>query len=370
MANERSVPSVAGSLPRFRTVPPGTTPTISGPKSQAQSAKTLPTSRRTPCAMVSTASETGPVPTRIQPRRPIAQTVRESAQKNNEFVNLDSSMRLSMVVSAQNEKESFYIARQVFSEAIDLWSVFDSVVVGSVRLVDVAFLVDMSTNKIQPFVREKQLLNSVCLHQTVFFPLTLSQALSAYNNKDEFAIRVKRFCHWLRKSTTEEDNQLRILFLWFSIEALLKENEKDNIAPYVSMLIGFCATKQSSAAWASLRTNEKYREYHRLFADNIEKIRIFRNNSVHSGFVPWDISEEDTYLFYYILHNASIKAASAIRSFYMENSCQRNVSCFKSFLEKSIPLLPNYSNWFNGTFLYGFEKKIFLQDFLKGGSIN
>ena len=253
--------------------------------------------------------------------------LRESAQKNNEFVNLDSSMRLSMVVSAQNEKESFYIARQVFSEAIDLWSVFDSVVVGSVRLVDVAFLVDMSTNKIQPFVREKQLLNSVCLHQTVFFPLTLSQALSAYNNKDEFAIRVKRFCHWLRKSTTEEDNQLRILFLWFSIEALLKENEKDNIAPYVSMLIGFCATKQSSAAWASLRTNEKYREYHRLFADNIEKIRIFRNNSVHSGFVPWDISEEDTYLFYYILHNASIKAASAIRSFYMENSCQRNVSC-------------------------------------------
>ena len=31
---------------------------------------------------------------------------------------------------------------------------------------------------------------------------------------------------------------------------------------------------------------------------------------------------------------------------------------------------PSYSNWFNGTFLYGFEKKIFLQDFLKGGSIN
>lgn len=258
--------------------------------------------------------------------------LKKSCQENNDPVDLEKSMRLSIIVTADSIEDAFSFARQSFSETLDIWSAFGSFIGQSVRLTNCAFSIDMSTNEIHPYIIFRIPMNCVVCHAGLFQPVTFPQMISVYD--DDFTKRIRRFCHWLRKAYTEEDRQLKILFWWFSLEAILKECESDNIAPNIAMLIGFCATKKAPNDWALLRENKNYGEFHRFFVETIDKIRKFRNDSVHSGFVPWDISDDDIKLYLFVLNSASARVRIALKSYYINSNRLKNVRDFKSFLEK------------------------------------
>ncbi len=117
--------------------------------------------------------------------------------------------------------------------------------------------------------------------------------------------RYLRSLHWFRNSKHENNQQLKILFSWFAVEALLKESELDNIGGTIRWFLGFPNGKSSLLVSASvlneLNQNPRYSIWKRQITDIIERIRIFRNDSAHHGFRTIDFTPKELDLYNHVM---------------------------------------------------------------------
>jgi len=242
--------------------------------------------------------------------------LKESAELAKlDFEKYSFSCRISTIVQSENIKKAIIEAESKFIQVLDLKSV--EIPLSNFSFSPIGFIKNLDTGDIEPIHKQDiEPCLSFMVHDGEIQKFDNVNYVLSINT--DLSNRYLRSLHWLRHSKHEKNSQLRILFNWFAMEALLKESEKDNIGYIIRWFLGFPNGKAtldvSNKTRLSLESNLSYKRWKNKLVDIMEKIRIFRNDSVHSGFRTVDFSNEelDLYLQIMILGTARCQSAVAI----------------------------------------------------------
>lgn len=222
--------------------------------------------------------------------------------------------RISTIVQADNINDASDTADNLFSDILDLKSV--EFAISNINTSDIGFVKDLNSGEIYPTTTQE-------LHSSMMFMMHQGdiQQFDAVNHiislKNELSIRYQRSLHWVRKSKHENNKQLKALFYWFSIEALIKESETDNVGPVIRWFLGFpngVNRKNISAQRLNeLASHSKYGHWDKELIKIIDKIRIFRNHSVHSGFRYVDFSKKELELYNQVMIFSASRCQAAVQ---------------------------------------------------------
>jgi hypothetical protein len=234
----------------------------------------------------------------IRPGRSDTPREREALTKSSgsfQYAWKENCMRIVTVVDAANEREADIQAEEFFEESLDVLENMSAL--SKMALLPIGAYRSTSNASVTPRAP---------------FP-TLSPGTSfkiAYENfpqcewpqyiirsNSDLGKRLLRSYHWSRKAKWEANGQLRILFRWFAMEAIWMINKDEDIVPRVKWALGFPngigLKSLVSKFQTSLQAHTSYIPLSRLVQERLEKVRVFRNNSVHSGFRHQDVSRND-----------------------------------------------------------------------------
>lgn len=211
--------------------------------------------------------------------------------------NPDVNMRISTIISAENSENAYMEAERVFDEALDIIDI-GNIGLQRYALIDVGYVKRTSDGHID--VVRSRLTSSpytgFAIIRGEVQPLSLEQMLLGIAGQTELGRQIRRSLHWARKMRWEVNPQLRVLFRWFSMEAILVEHKDDNIVPRILACLGFFKGKISSYIRPDIiHKQQTYLGYARIKERTeglLDKIRLFRHDSVHGGFRVQDISDE------------------------------------------------------------------------------
>ena len=291
-----------------------------------------------------------------------SECLKVSLEKNQEDANLNVAMRLAAIVEDVSDQEDAYIQTQhLFEEALDVLAT-EQFGLSSVSLMKSGFVRDLISGDLIP--RElKEFSPSTSFHiirdrfpQISFKEyLLLGREIEIYN-------RFLRSLHWSRHAGWEENLQIKILFNWFSIEALFKLDKDDDIVPKAMLSMGFpigqMKNNVDTGLISQLESHTDYKPFRELIHRNMKEIRDFRNDSVHSGFRSWDISSIDLKRYSYLTNIAC-------------NCCQQltkigilsQIETAKDIWDNSPDLLKkrnNIINFVHGTLIYSLKNNFYL----------
>lgn len=212
--------------------------------------------------------------------------LKESASLNRaDFDKYSYCARIATIVDSNNIAEAIDSSDNLFSTVLDLKS--KEFVISNVKTSDIGFVKELESGGIHPIPKAGHGLSmSFVVNQgevqqfdSVNHILSLDSDLSN---------RYLRSLHWSRNSKHESKTQLKILFHWFSIEALLKESENDNVGGIVRWFLGFPNGRYrndvTASCLATIRDHPSYTYWDKELIDIVDRIRVFRNDSVHAGF--------------------------------------------------------------------------------------
>ncbi|MEQ6475243.1 hypothetical protein [Comamonas sp. wu1-DMT] len=156
----------------------------------------------------------------------------------------------------------------------------------------------------------------------------------------------------------KKNAQLKTLFYCFAVEALIKETENDNIGGSVRWFLGFPNGKNRSdvsvTTLLKLREHPSYDFWNKELIDIFEKIRVFRNDSVHAGFRSTDFTKNELNLYSQIMLFGASRCQSAVR-FALINGI-KNVSEFKEYIPIIFEENCNIINDIHGNIIYSLDQ--------------
>ena len=239
--------------------------------------------------------------------------------------------RVCTIVFAGSVEAALDIAEDKFTTVLDLLSV--NYALSLLDFSPVGYAKDLHSGEYT-----KLITNQSSLTQTYLVDAFCGQGFDDVNFilslDNDLADRYLKSLHWSRNAKRESNQQLRILFSWFSLEALLKEDERDNISGIAKWFLGFPNSSGRNAIdpkiLQALNKDERYRSWNDVIAKKIDEIRIFRNDSVHSGFRSCDFSTQELALYDKITTLSSARCQHAVKVALM-NKVQ-TVSEFKEFV--------------------------------------
>lgn len=221
--------------------------------------------------------------------------------------------RVATIVKSADAEEAIEASAGKISEIIDIKSSeyhisnYEAASAGFVKNLDNGEIAPILRNGFRPslaFVRDPSSLQVFDIHHYI---LSLENELSQ---------RYKRSLHWSRNARHERNAQLKILFLWFSLEALVKEGESDNIEGLVRWFLGFPNGRHlqalSKTLGSELRDHKLYDFWERELKLVVDKIREFRNDSVHSGFRNLDFTAKELALYSQVVTYATSRGQRTV----------------------------------------------------------
>lgn len=147
----------------------------------------------------------------------------------------------------------------------------------------------------------------------------------------ELLERYRRAAHWLRRARWEPSRQVRTLHRWFAIEAACKVHKDFSVVPIVCTALGFpkgqhgrfLTPKMSGQLErdAQLDAQSRYSFWSRKVLEHLEELQRWRNDSVHSGFRPWDIQGEKLRLFDKLALLGSARVMALLRDAIVRQIC-------------------------------------------------
>ena len=161
---------------------------------------------------------------------------------------------------------------------------------------------------------------------------------------------------------------MRILFNWFSIEALLKLDKKtlgitkeDNVAPKAMLAMGFPSWQKKNDVPASvmqkLENHSEYESWKTIIAKDMDKIREYRNNSVHLGFRPWDLSESELKK-YSFLSEMARNSSQKLAQYAISSGCKDALDLW-SEAPKLLDKIDNLAGFVHGTLIYSLANQTY-----------
>lgn len=260
------------------------------------------------------------------------EALQESAQRN--YLKFDDYIfcaRIATIVDAEDAYEAASISENLFSEILDFKSL--ELHMSNLSTSNIGFVKNLNSGAIEPILkREIGATMSFLRHQGNIQKYDWINYILSLNS--ELAERYKRSLHWSRNCRHENNLQIKILFYWFSMEALFKETVTDNISGTVRWFLGFPNGKARSTLdenlIKTLESHKKYKKWSGKIIDVLEEIRIFRNDSVHSGFRAFDVSKDDLELYSQVMIYAASRCQGAVRSALLNKIT--TVADFKEYL--------------------------------------
>lgn len=241
--------------------------------------------------------------------------LKESAKNNRlDFDKFQVCARIATIVNCSNETEAADVADRIFSEVLDVKSV--EIFISNFQISDIGYIKNLDNGGLTPICRRGyEPSMSFMVNQGDIQCFDNANYVLALNN--ELSNRYLRSLHWVRNGKHEKNPQLKILFYWFAIEALVKESENDNIGWVIRLFLGFPNRRYgldvSTSLLQSLASHPRYDFWKRNLPNIVEKIRIFRNDSVHSGFRSVDFTKYDLELYNQIMIFSALRCQSAAR---------------------------------------------------------
>lgn len=254
--------------------------------------------------------------------------------------------RIATIVECNTFVEAIHLADNKFLEVLDFISTDFSI--SNIKSSKIGLTKNLDTGVVTPITKFE------FEHSMSFvMPLGTIQCFDSTNYvlslRNELSERYKRSLHWARNSKNEKNQQLKIIFLWFALEALFKESETDNsVESFIRLFLGFPNGKQSglisAAVKANLENHEKYKYWQKKLYEVVQEIRDFRNDSVHSGFRSVDYTKEKLELFSKIM----ICATSRCQAGVMRGLLSK-INTLPEFKEYAIVLFEENINLINDT---------------------
>lgn len=258
--------------------------------------------------------------------------LKESAIINKfDFEKHRYSARIATIVKARDTYEATDTAQNFFSEVLDLKSI--EIAISNFKTSEIGFVKDLTSGEISPTIsNELPASMAFMMHQGDIQVLDNVNRILSLNN--ELSVRYRRSLHWVRNSKHESNKQLKTLFYWFAIEALVKESETDHVGPIIRWFLGFPNGKNRNylpeQLINALVDHPRYQHWNNELIKIIEKIRTFRNESVHSGFRKVDFSKDELKLYSRVMVLCTSRCQAAVQ--YALLSGINTVSEFKEYI--------------------------------------
>lgn len=228
------------------------------------------------------------------------------------------SMRISTVLSADTAESAQVDAEEVFEEALDILQMLDTAVY-NFRIYQAGYCRNLISGQIEYRRKLKQeplQQTSLRMPTSEYGSVDFSQMVAT--KKTPLIKQFLRHAHWMRKTKNETNIQMRILFRWFSIEAIWKESESVDVVPMILWCLGFPTRDGLNEISLMLRMQlfaiPDYGTSKADYQEQYDKIRDFRNNSVHNGFRWQDISKSNLHDFDHL----TFVACAHVRRFVTE----------------------------------------------------
>ena len=274
---------------------------------------------------------------------------------NMDFSQYNHCARISTLVAEDNIDKAVALADDRFDEILDLKSIeaptsnFSLSSIGLVKDLQTGQLHEINNNRHKPsmsfFVHQGDIQKSDVTH------FVLSQ-------NTELSRRYLRSLHWFRNSKHENNQQLKILFNWFAVEALLKESETDNIGGVIRWFLGFPNGKSSravsSALLKQLELNTSYSFWKKQLPDIIDRIRTFRNYSTHQGFRTMDFSNKELNLYNQVMMFGVSRCQAAVQLALLNQIA--TVAEFKEYLPTIFEQNNNLINDVHGNIIFSLDR--------------
>lgn len=241
--------------------------------------------------------------------------LRESAEDHKlDFSKYSYTARISTIVHSDTPIEAQEQAIDRFSTILDL--IMTKFPTSKVELSEIGFIKKLESGEIIPIKKWgftpslSFVVNHGDIQQSDQINFILSQ-------KTELSERFLKSLYWARNSRHENNRQLKVLFSWFSLEALLKENEEDYIGATVCFCLGFPGKRKSQNInqefMKKIETHPKYFFWLNKLTTEINKIREFRNDSVHDGFRIVDCPKDTLALYEQIMIYGTSRSQQAVQ---------------------------------------------------------
>ncbi|MDZ4298792.1 MAG: hypothetical protein U0998_05990 [Moraxellaceae bacterium] len=285
-----------------------------------------------------------------------ASALKKSAVDNrSNFDQYSLCARIATIIDAGSMAEATELSENIFSEVLDLKSV--EFAISNFKISDIGFVKDLESGEIKPinkFQNEPSMSFMVQQGDTQRIDF-VNYILSL---KNELGERYQRSLHWVRNSKHEKNIQIKTLFYWFAIEALLKESEIDNIEGIVRWFLGFPNGRHrnvvSSSLLTSLANHSRYSYWNRKIIDVLDKVRVFRNDSVHSGFRSVDFSKKELELYSQVMVYATSRCHAAVQIALISRIS--TVSEFKEYMPAIFENNNNIINDVHGNILFTLDR--------------
>ncbi|MEE9338249.1 MAG: hypothetical protein V3U87_09230 [Methylococcaceae bacterium] len=275
-----------------------------------------------------------------------------------DYNNFSYSGRVVTLVKSNNIQEAVNLAEDRFSEILDLKSI--EATTSNYSLSPVGLTKNLETGEVIPIQHggyEPSMAFMMHRGDTQRFDPT-NYILSL---DTDLSKRYLRSLHWSRNSRYEKNAQIQILFDWFSVEALLKESETDNIGGLMRWFLGFPNGKLelevSSYIKSSLNSHPKYIIWKKKLPDILDRIRKFRNDSVHSGFRGVDFTRKELELYGQITRFGTSRCQGAVQ-LALINGVQ-TVPEFKEYIALIFEENKNLINDVHGNIIFSLDRIIY-----------
>lgn len=252
--------------------------------------------------------------------------------------------RIATIVDCETDSEAVHIADNKFLEVLDFKST--EFAVSAIKTSRIGLVKDLASGEIIPIKRSgfQQSLSFVVRNGAIQCFDIPNFLLSLTN---ELSDRYRRSLHWARNSKNETNPQLKIIFLWFALEALLKADENDNsVESFIRLFLGFPNGQQLGLVSPGVKTNlenhARYKYWQKRLIEIVKEIRDFRNDSVHSGFRSVDFTKEKLELFNSVMTYAISRCQAGVMQGLLSN-----IESLSDFKEYAVPLFENNENLIN-----------------------
>lgn len=284
----------------------------------------------------------------------------ESLESNGEHTNIELGARVvSIIFSVNNINEALRESQSVFDEALDIMSL-ETCGISSATLMNSGIIRNLTTGEIIAIKKNEKKPTNIFQVLNEFYPnITLKEYIVYNKNSHDLCGRLLNSLHWTRLALWENNLQIKILFNYFSIEALMKINDNDNVVPKAMLSMGFPLGKKQNEISQDLKTKldiiPKYRYWRKILLNKLEAIRDFRNNSVHSGFRPWDIDENELKVFSFIAEIACLRSQQLIQLAIIEGC--RTLQEISDYSDLILEKDKNLLNFVHSTLIHSLENK-------------
>ncbi|WP_175663517.1 hypothetical protein [Burkholderia ambifaria] len=253
-------------------------------------------------------------------RKDEAEAITTSSSSSKTKIDFEIASRICTIVSAQTTDEAIQLADERFVPVLDLLSAEHALAhcsatsCGYLKNLDSGEIVPIQSNTFNPSL-------SFLVQQGFINKFNFNQWILKQNT--DLASRYMRSLHWSRSAKWEKSVQASILYRWFAIEALFKRDVNDDITSLLLLFLGFPGGTHSRDISRDLlhrlANNEKHKQWKKRLQDIVDKMRIFRNNSVHSGFRSVDYPLADLRLYERVISLSSARCQSAVANALISN---------------------------------------------------